>query len=185
MAKSLKPFAKGGFIKECMIKVCSVLYPEKKTEFEKVSLSKRTVIRCIEMMTNGIKTTLTGRMAGFESFSIALDESTNLSDAAQLAIFIRGVDKEFTVTEELLALQPLKGTTTGEDIFNEVKKVFTNFGLQWSKFIEICRDSVPSMVGLRKGFIGILNEKVNLQKSIIALSTNRTCVLSPLVSRML
>ncbi|GBP09324.1 General transcription factor II-I repeat domain-containing protein 2A [Eumeta japonica] len=62
-------------------------------------------------------------MAGFESFSIALDESTDLSDTAQLAIFIRGVDKEFTVTEELLALQPLKGTTTGEDIFNEVQKM--------------------------------------------------------------
>ncbi|GBP26658.1 General transcription factor II-I repeat domain-containing protein 2A [Eumeta japonica] len=61
-------------------------------------------------------------MAGFESFFTSLDESTDLSDIAQLAIFIRGVDKEFTVTEELLALQPLKGTTTGENIFNEVQK---------------------------------------------------------------
>ncbi|GBP26069.1 General transcription factor II-I repeat domain-containing protein 2A [Eumeta japonica] len=74
-------------------------------------------------MVNDIKTTFTHRVAGFESFSIALDESTDLSDTAQLAIFIRGVDKEFTVTEELLALQPLKGTTAGEDIYNEVRKV--------------------------------------------------------------
>ncbi|XP_026326221.1 general transcription factor II-I repeat domain-containing protein 2-like [Hyposmocoma kahamanoa] len=119
------------------------------------------------MMANDIKTTLTDRMAGFESFSIALDESTDLSDIAQLAIFIRGVDKEFTVTEELLALQPLKGTTTGEDIFNEVQKVFTRFGLPWSKLKGVCTDGAPSMVGLRKGFIGILNEKataLNVQK---------------------
>ncbi|GBP10725.1 General transcription factor II-I repeat domain-containing protein 2A [Eumeta japonica] len=53
---------------------------------------------------------------------IALEESTDLSDIAQLAIFIRSVDKEFTVSKELLALQPLKGTTKGEDIFNEVQK---------------------------------------------------------------
>ncbi|XP_026331068.1 general transcription factor II-I repeat domain-containing protein 2-like, partial [Hyposmocoma kahamanoa] len=119
------------------------------------------------MMVNDIKTTLTDRMAGFESFSIALDESTDLSDTAQLAIFIRGVDKEFTVTEELLALQPLKGATTGEDIFNEVQKVFTRFGLPWSKLKGVCIDGAPSMVGLRKGFIGILNEKataLNVQK---------------------
>ncbi|KAJ0171369.1 hypothetical protein K1T71_012919 [Dendrolimus kikuchii] len=106
-------------------------------------------------------------MAGFESFSIALDESTDLSDTAQLAIFIRGVDKKFTVTEELLALQPLKGPTTGEDIFIEVQKVFTRFGLPWSKLIAVCTDGAPSMVGLRKGFIGILNEKateLNVQK---------------------
>lgn len=88
------------------------------------------------MIANDIKTTLTDRMAGFESFSIALDESTDLSDTAQLAI--RGVDKEFTVTEELLALQPIKGTTTREDIFIEVQKVFTSFGLPWSKLIGVC-----------------------------------------------
>ncbi|GBP23281.1 hypothetical protein EVAR_75994_1 [Eumeta japonica] len=39
-----------------------------------------------EMMANDIKTTLTDCMAGFESFSIALDASTDLFDTAQLAI---------------------------------------------------------------------------------------------------
>ncbi|XP_056637725.1 general transcription factor II-I repeat domain-containing protein 2-like [Diorhabda sublineata] len=106
-------------------------------------------------------------MAGFESFSIALDESTDLSDTAQLAIFIRGIDKEFTVIKELLALQPLKATTTGEDIFNEVQKLFTSFGLPWSKLIEVCTDGAPSMVGLRKGFIGILNEKATEDDLIV------------------
>ncbi|XP_057671356.1 protein FAM200A-like [Diorhabda carinulata] len=158
LAKALKPFAEGEFIKECMLEVCGVLCPEKKNEFEKISLLRRTVRR-IEMMANDIKTTLTHRMAGFESFSIALAESTDLSDTAQLAIFIRGIDKEFTVTEELLALQPLKATTTEEDIFNEVQKVLTSFGLPWSKLIGVCTDGAPSMVGLRKGFFGISNEK--------------------------
>ncbi|CAK1604321.1 unnamed protein product [Parnassius mnemosyne] len=119
------------------------------------------------MMANDIKTTLTDRMAGFASFSMALDESTDLSDTAQLAIFILGVNKEFTVAEELLALQPLKGTTTGEDIFIEVQRVFTSFGFPWSKLIGVCTDGAPSMVGLREGFIGILNEKateLNVQK---------------------
>ncbi|GBP91809.1 General transcription factor II-I repeat domain-containing protein 2A [Eumeta japonica] len=73
---------------------------------------------------------------------IALEESTDLSDIAQLAIFIRSVDKEFTVSKELLALQPLKGTTKGEDIFNEVQKVFTSFGLPRSKLVGVCTDSV-------------------------------------------
>ncbi|GBP67295.1 General transcription factor II-I repeat domain-containing protein 2A [Eumeta japonica] len=104
------------------------------------------------MMANNIKTTLTDRMAGFELFSITLDESTDLSDTAQLAIFIRGVDKEFTVTEKLLALQPLKGTITEEDIFNEVQKVFISFDLPWSKLVGVCSNGISSMVGLRKGF---------------------------------
>ncbi|GBP71636.1 General transcription factor II-I repeat domain-containing protein 2A [Eumeta japonica] len=88
------------------------------------------------------KTTLTDHMAGFKSFSIALDENIDLSDTAQLSIFIRGVDKEFTVTKELIVLQPLKGTTTGEDIVNEVHKVFTSFGLPWSKSVGVYTDGV-------------------------------------------
>ncbi|XP_066908349.1 general transcription factor II-I repeat domain-containing protein 2A-like [Halyomorpha halys] len=118
-------------------------------------------------MANDIKTKLTDHMAGFELFSIALDESTDLSETAQLAIFIRGVDEEFNVTEELLVLQALKGTTRGEDMFNEVQKIFTSFGFWWSKLVGVCIDGPPSMVGLRKGFIGIMNEKAtefNMQK---------------------
>ncbi|GBP88813.1 General transcription factor II-I repeat domain-containing protein 2 [Eumeta japonica] len=111
------------------------------------------------MMANDIKTTLTDHIAGFESFSIAIYERINLSDTAQLAIFIRGVDKEFTDTDELFALQPLKGTNTGEDIFNKDQNVFTSFGSPWSKLVGVSTHGVPSMVGLREGFIRILNEK--------------------------
>ena len=106
-------------------------------------------------------------MTDFKSFSIALDESTDLSDTAQLAIFIRSVDEEFTVTEELLALQPLKGTTSGEDIFREVKSAIEQYGLQWCKLSGVCTDGAPSMVGSRMGFIGILKENaidLNVQK---------------------
>ncbi|GBP95504.1 General transcription factor II-I repeat domain-containing protein 2B [Eumeta japonica] len=62
----------------------------------------------------------------------ALDESTDLSDTAQLTIFIRGVGKEFTVTEELLALQLLKETTT---------KRTSMVKISWSMYIY----GVPSM----------------------------------------
>ncbi|GBP86745.1 General transcription factor II-I repeat domain-containing protein 2 [Eumeta japonica] len=82
----------------------NILCPEKKNEFEKISLSRRTVFRHIEIMANDIKTALTDYMAGFESFSISLDESTDLTDTFQLAAFTRGVDKEFSVTKELLYL---------------------------------------------------------------------------------
>ncbi|CAG9786761.1 unnamed protein product [Diatraea saccharalis] len=119
------------------------------------------------MLADYIKTTLTDRVDGFETFSIALDESTDLPDPAKLTVFIRGVDKEFTVSEELLALQSLKGTTTREDIFNEVQELLTSFALPWSKLVGVCTDDAPSMVGLRKDFIRILNEKtteLNLQK---------------------
>ena len=38
------------------------------------------------MMADGIKTSLNERITQFEAFSIALDENTDVSDTAQLAV---------------------------------------------------------------------------------------------------
>ena len=56
----------------------------------------------------------------FDYFSLACDESTDASDTAQLLIFLRGVDDDMKVTEELLDLQSLKGQTRGTDLFTAV-----------------------------------------------------------------
>jgi len=42
----------------------------------------------------------------FVIFSVALDESTDTSDVAQQAIFVRDVDETLSVTEKFLGLVP-------------------------------------------------------------------------------
>jgi hypothetical protein len=48
-----------------------------------------------------------------EYFSIALDESTDISDMSQLLFFVRTVDDTFSVKEELLDLVPLHTSAKG------------------------------------------------------------------------
>ena len=142
-----KSFCEGEFIKECLLDVANIICSDKRKDFEHISLSGRTVVRRIQMMADDIKTSLNERITRFEAFSISLDESTDTSDTAKLAVFIQGVDVDFNITEELLTLQPLKGTTTGEDIFEAVNIVFRSFGLKWSLLSGICTDGVPAMAG--------------------------------------
>ena len=49
-------------------------------------------------------------------FSIAIDKSTDTANAAQLAVFVSGVNGDFLVVENFVQLLPLMGTTTGADI---------------------------------------------------------------------
>ena len=51
-----------------------------------------------------------------------MGDSTDAADTAQLAIFIRGIDDEYNVTEEVASLVPLKGTTKSRDLYEAVKK---------------------------------------------------------------
>lgn len=50
-------------------------------------------------------------------FSTAVDESTDVTDVAQLCVWVR-FPKENSFQEEMLCLLPLLGKTKGEDILN-------------------------------------------------------------------
>lgn len=83
-----------------------------------------------------------------------------MQDTAQLLIFLRGVNSNFEVSEELAALKSLKGTTTREDIFGKVCQTMGELDLGWSKLASITTDGTPSMVGALSGLIGRMNREV-------------------------
>ena len=104
------------------------------------------------------------KVKNFVSWSFAIDESTDMKDAAQLAIFIEGVDKELNETEELLSLQCMKDTTTGANIFSEVLDAFDKFGLDLSTLCGIATDDARAMSETGIGFVGLLKSVFEREK---------------------
>lgn len=76
-----------------------------------------TVARRIAELAGDIEISLKDRASKFVYYSVALTESTDMTDTAQLAIIIQGIDDNFMVTEEMDALFPMKGITKGCDIY--------------------------------------------------------------------
>ncbi|CAN7950549.1 unnamed protein product [Ixodes hexagonus] len=160
IAKSSKPFSDGLFIKKCLLEASNAVCPTMKKTFEKISLPPNTVAERINEISDDMEKSLMTLCHGFDAFSIAVDESTDVTDTAQCAIFVRGVDKYLNVTEELLDLVPMKGTTTGADTISVIEKVVERAGLPWEKLVCLATDGAPSMVGSKSGLVGRLRKKL-------------------------
>ena len=133
--------------------VCS----EKKDVFNALSLLVSTITRRIEEIGGNVYVQLQQKTKEFEFLSISLDENRDVQDTTQLLFFNRGVSASFEMCEELAALQSLKGTTMGEDIFSKVCHTMEELDLDWSKLANIMTDGAPSMMGVSRCLIGLMN----------------------------
>ena len=141
--------------------VCwTLICPEKKEAFEKVPLSRRTVTRRIEDIAGNLELQLQNRAVNFDFFSLALDESCDVRDTAQLLIFLRGITTDFKITEELAAMQSMKGTTTASDLFTEVNACVEKLGLKWDKLAGVTTDGCPNLTGKNVGLLKRMQDKV-------------------------
>ena len=106
----------------------------------------------ITELAGNVKQQLIQKSHEFETFSIALEESTDVCDTSHCAVFIRGVDVNLNITEELLDVVPLMGTT---------RRVHRKAALPWNKLISLGMGSAPAMYSASIGAVGLLKSKLN------------------------
>ncbi|XP_067126929.1 general transcription factor II-I repeat domain-containing protein 2B-like [Centruroides vittatus] len=128
-----------------------MLDPRNVDKYEQLPLSRRTVTdRQHELAQNVTEQLHTIIQNEDVYFSIALDESTDKTDSAQVLYFIRAITKDFQCYEELLALGTLTGRTRGADIFKNFKEVCNKLQLKFSNLVSVCTDGAPSMRGKKR-----------------------------------
>ena len=108
------------------------------------------------------------KLKSCEAFSLALDESTDISDTAQLVIFIRAVTAAFDIVEEFLDMASLSSTTTGQDICEHVLRVVERFELNPAKLCGVTTDGTPSMTGRINGFTKTFLNAVGAQDVVVS-----------------
>lgn len=143
--------------------------PRAKKILENLCFSARTCTRRTEDLGANLCEQLRDKAQSFDCFSLAMDESTDVSDTAQLLIFVRGIDENFTVYEELVKMCSLKGTTTREDLFHHVEKALNSLQLSWEKLTSVTTDGGKNMSGQNKGVVGRIISKVKDSGSTVPL----------------
>ena len=166
LAKKGKPLVDGELIKECIVIAFNEYCPDKVNLVKETCLSHQTIGRRIDDLGDNIEGTLKNKLSACVLYSLALDESTDQSDTAQLVIFNREIDENFNIIEEMLDLCHIKGTTTGKDIYEFVNLSLHKFNIDRKNIYSITTDGAPALTGKHNGFITLSKNLLIMRFSI-------------------
>lgn len=161
LARQKRPFTESETVKDCMLAVIDEMIVDEKVKasvtssIKKVPLSDTSTLRRLELLATDVEGKLLENLRKAEFMSIAVDESTDCTDMAQLCIYVRFYDG-VRVREELLGLVPLEGHTTGEVIFQKIVTFFNEHELDLQKVCLLVTDGAPAMTGRVKGLVARL-----------------------------
>ncbi|XP_065681502.1 general transcription factor II-I repeat domain-containing protein 2A-like [Hydra vulgaris] len=159
IARGKHPYTDGEFVKQNISDVLSVLDPSNSKIQRLVSqipISRHTTERRISEISIDVEQQLLNDLKNCEAFSLAVDESTDIQDKPQMAVFVRYVTSDVIVKEELLDLVELKDTTRGVDIKEALDKALLKANVPINKLVSVATDGASAMAGKHLGLIGLL-----------------------------
>lgn len=166
ITKRGKPFSDGEYIKECFINAAEHLFSdfgnkgEIVEKIQKLPLSAKTVRERTIKMEKDITSQQINDINSSPGFSIACDESCDITDEAQVVLFCRYISTEGP-REELIDMISLTSQTRGEDILKGIISSLETKEINLNNIISVATDGAPSMIGKYKGFVSLLREKLN------------------------
>ncbi|OAF65997.1 hypothetical protein A3Q56_06283, partial [Intoshia linei] len=104
--------------------------PDNISKYENIFISRRCIVNRQTEIVQNLKKKLFDLLSHTTTnFSLAIDESTDATDSAQLLIFARVIDQNFNLFEELLGMQTITGQARGLDVYNQVNELFVQYDL--------------------------------------------------------
>ncbi len=159
-----KPFTDGGVVKECMTAVAETLLEGKQKQelcdkIKQIPMSTSSATKKSQILAQDVLTQLDEAVHKASCVSLAVDESTDMCDNAQLLVYVRFFNTDQKAfCEDLLGVTPLQTSTRGEDIYLAIKEMLTKRGIKPKQVVSITTDGAPAMIGREKGAVARLKE---------------------------
>ncbi|KAL0161498.1 hypothetical protein M9458_045223 [Cirrhinus mrigala] len=162
LGKNKKPFSDAEIVKECMSEVVTALFEgtqkdEISQKISQIPCSDSTAARRTEILAVDLLEQLSSAVKKAKFISLAVDESTDSTDNAQLLVFVRFFDEEKgEFYEDVLGLTNLHGHTRGDDIYEAVTQMLRDREIDLKHVVSIATDGAPCMIGRERGLVSRL-----------------------------
>ena len=121
-------------------------------ELKTVPLSNNTICKSIEKIADDINDQLVTNMRGNE-FSLQIDEATisTSNKDANLICYVRFIDKNGDIVEDLLFCKPILLSYKAHDLFAILNNFFAKKNVDWKYCVGLCTDGARAMSGCFNG----------------------------------
>ena len=127
-------------------------------KLEGIPKSNNVVESRIDISENILKQVMEELATSPFSFSLQLDESTNVSYCSQLVCYVHYVNGN--EIKEFLFCEPLLETAKASNVFQKVNNFFVKQNFDWKKKIgSICTDGAPAMLGNKSEFATLVKKE--------------------------
>ena len=155
------------------ILVKNVIEVEAAAKLETVSLSNNAVKNEIEEMSIDITDQVIPVVKDSKfGFLMQLHESTDITNNAQLLVYVRYTTRDNDVKTELLMSKELSSTIKRKDVFEVLDNFFKQNEPDWKKLIGCATDGAPSMLGRKSEFTAYV-QTVSSNATIVQCFTHR------------
>lgn len=158
IAKQGKPHTIGEtLVKPAALKMANVILgTAAEAKLSQIPLSNDTISDRIEDMSKDILAQVVAELISSPAkFSLQLDETTDVANLSQLAVFVRYL-KDDMIKEEFLFCKPLTTTTKAADVKKLVDDFFRDNNLSWDMVSAVCTDGAPVMLGRKSVFCALV-----------------------------
>ena len=158
LGKHKKPLSDAEIVGKCMVQMAETLFDGKQrdeiiTKIKQIPLSDSSArMRRTELLAEDLLWQLDQGLKNAPCILLAIDESTDMTDNAQLLIFVRYYDenrKEFM--QDLLGVTTLTKRTQGEDIYAYLISMMKSRNIEIKSVISLTTNGAPAMLSRRKG----------------------------------
>ncbi|KAK1341993.1 hypothetical protein QTO34_016746 [Cnephaeus nilssonii] len=168
IAQHGKALSEGEFIKETLLRCAPVLFHDMQNKdaiikiISELPLSRNIIKDRIMRLNTNVQHQLKRDIRKCKYFSISLDETTDVTSHAQLAIIGRYSDG-LIMRKELIKLVSVSISKSGSEICKVVIQTFRDLSIDISKVVSVTTDGAPNMVGKKSDLSNCLQKLLDIR----------------------
>ncbi|XP_054991498.1 EPM2A-interacting protein 1 [Sorex araneus] len=152
-------WGEGDFVSQCMEVMLRDVLPDHVSVLDTIDFSPEITRQRVLNIDRNLRAQLYQRTKDYKAYSLALDDQAFVAYENYLLVFVRGVDQDLQVQEELLTLVNLTHHFSVGALMAAILEALQTAGLSLQRMVGLSTTHTLRMVGENSGLVSYMREK--------------------------